>query len=182
MAKLVILDRDGVINHDSDFFVKSPGEWQPIDGSVDAIRRLTAAGFTVTVATNQSGIGRGLMSEDDLAAIHSKMRQIISDAGGEIGHIAHCPHHPDDGCDCRKPLPGLLTQIAAHYGVPLAGVPVIGDSLRDLEAAAAVSARPLLVLTGNGEKTLAELGGSGIDAQSFIDLAAAADVLVAEPG
>lgn len=179
-TRLVILDRDGVINHDSDEFVKSADEWLPIDGSLDAIGRLVQAGFTVAVATNQSGIGRGLMTRSDLERIHDKMSRMVQEAGGAIDLIAYCPHHPDDGCDCRKPLPGLLQQVAGHYGAGLGGVPVIGDSLRDLEAAAAVSARPILVLTGNGVETEQELGAGRIAAETFADLAAAADQLIVE--
>jgi len=148
MTRLVVLDRDGVINHDSDAFIKSADEWQPIDGSAAAIGRLTRAGYTVAVATNQSGIGRGLLSNADLGSIHEKMQQQIEHAGGHIDRIVFCPHLPDEDCECRKPKPGLLEQLATHYGVSLRDVPVIGDSERDLLAAAAVGARPLLVLTG----------------------------------
>lgn len=178
--RLVILDRDGVINHDSDEFVKSADEWLPIDGSLDAIGRLSRAGFTVAIATNQSGIGRGLMTRDDLDHIHARMMRLAQEAGGTIDLIVYCPHHPDDGCDCRKPLPGLLHQVAGHYGISLAGVPVIGDSLRDLEAAAAVSARPMLVLTGNGAETARTPAAGRFAAETFADLGAAAERLIAE--
>ena len=179
MTKLVVLDRDGVINHDSDDFIKSEEEWCPIEGSADAIGRLNAAGFTVAVATNQSGIGRGLLSETDLAAIHGKMQHHAELAGGRIDKIVYCPHLPDEGCDCRKPRPGLLQQLTAHYSIGMQGVPVIGDSERDLLAAAAVGARPILVLTGNGRKTRAALAPAD-SVEVYDDLAAAVDALVAE--
>ena len=116
--RLVILDRDGVINHDSDEFIKSPDEWRAIDGSLDAIRRLSEAGFEVAIATNQSGVGRKLLDVPTLEAIHRKMKSAVRDAGGDVGKIVYCPHHPDAGCDCRKPLPGLLKQLSRKYGVP----------------------------------------------------------------
>jgi D-glycero-D-manno-heptose 1,7-bisphosphate phosphatase len=178
--RLVILDRDGVINHDSDEFVKTPAEFLPIDGSIDAIAKLSSAGFTVAVATNQSGIGRKLLDTTALDAMHDKLRTLVKDAGGEVGRIAYCPHHPDAGCDCRKPAPGLYKQLSSAYGVPLDGVPVIGDSDRDLEAARAIKARPILVLTGNGEKTAADLQQRRDHVETFADLAAAAAALLAE--
>ena len=180
MAKLVILDRDGVINHDSDAFIRSPDDWQPIDGSLEGIALLTAAGFEVAVATNQSGIGRALFDEATLAAIHDKMRRQTRAAGGQIGTVVYCPHHPDDGCDCRKPLPGLLERLSQHYEQPIDGVPVIGDSLRDIEAAIAAGARPILVLTGNGRRTQAELSARGAVTEVYPDLLGAATALVAE--
>jgi D-glycero-D-manno-heptose 1,7-bisphosphate phosphatase len=179
MTKLVVLDRDGVINHDSVDFIKSVDEWLPIDGGAEAIGRLTAEGFTVAVATNQSGIGRGLLSEADLAAIHEKMQHHVARAGGHIDKVVYCPHLPDEGCDCRKPKPGLLQQLASHYSVGMRGVPVIGDSERDLLAAAAVGARPLLVLTGNGQETRAALAIAD-SVETYDDLASAVDALVAE--
>lgn len=175
---VVILDRDGVINHDSDAFIKSADEWRPIDGSIDAIANLHRAGFSVAVASNQSGIGRGLLDIDTLALIHEKMRELVGAAGGRIDHIVFCPHLPDAGCDCRKPLPGLLVQIGEHYDIPLNTVSVVGDSLRDLQAAVAVNARPLLVRTGNGHETETRLAGAGIDALVFDDLAAASEWLI----
>lgn len=180
--RLVILDRDGVINHDSDEFVKTPAEWLPIDGSIDAVAKLCQAGFTVAVATNQSGIGRNLMDTTALEAIHDKLRSQVRAAGGDVDRIAYCPHHPDDGCDCRKPAPGLYMQLSRAYGLPLDGVPVIGDTMRDLEAARAVNARAILVLTGNGEKTAAELHQRGETVETFADLDAAAAALIAESG
>jgi len=178
--RLVILDRDGVINHDSDEFVRTPAEWLPIDGSIEAIAKLSNAGFTVAVATNQSGIGRKLLDTPALDAMHEKLRSLVRDAGGDLDRIAYCPHHPDDGCDCRKPAPGLYKQLSREYGVPLDGVPVIGDSARDIEAARAIDARPILVLTGNGEKTAANLQQRGDQVETFADLAAAAAALIAE--
>jgi D-glycero-D-manno-heptose 1,7-bisphosphate phosphatase len=176
---LVILDRDGVINHDSDEFVKSPSEWQPIDGSIEAIAELSNAGFTVAVATNQSGVGRKLIDLPALEAIHKKMRQAVTDAGGDLGRIVFCPHHPDDNCDCRKPKPGLLDKLARQYGAPINGVPMIGDSERDIAAAKAVSGRPILVLTGNGQSTAAVLAGKSEEVETYPDLQAAAKQLIA---
>lgn len=151
--KLVILDRDGVINHDSAAYIKSPEEWKPIPGSLEAIALLSQAGYRVLVATNQSGVGRGLFEMSTLNAIHDKMHRALGLAGGRIDGIFYCPHAQDAGCNCRKPKPGLLEEIAHRFGVSLEGVPFIGDSLRDLQAAAAVGAKPILVLTGKGKKT-----------------------------
>lgn len=176
--KLVVLDRDGTINRDSADFVKSADEWVPLPGSPEAIAKLNRAGYTVTVASNQSGLARGLFDESALEKIHRKMQQVVCAAGGRIDRIVWCPHHPDAGCTCRKPEPGLLKQLAEYYGVPLRGVPVIGDSARDLDAARAVAARPILVRTGNGKRT--EEAGKAGDAEVYDDLAAAADVLAGE--
>jgi D-glycero-D-manno-heptose 1,7-bisphosphate phosphatase len=151
--KLVILDRDGVINHDSASYIKSPEEWKPIAGSLEAIALLNQAGYRVLVATNQSGIGRGLFDMATLNAIHDKMHRALSLVGGRVDGIFYCPHAQDAGCACRKPRPGLLDEIAKRFGVSLDGVPFIGDSLRDLQAGAAVGAQPVLVLTGKGKKT-----------------------------
>ncbi len=169
--RLVILDRDGVINRDSDAFIKSPDEWEALPGSLEAIGMLSAAGFDVAVATNQSGIGRKLLDRPALEAIHDKMRREARTHGGDIGKIEYCPHHPDDQCDCRKPEPGLLLRLSRSYGVPLENVPIIGDSLRDIEAARAVGGRPILVLTGNGEKTAGELDEREVEV--YADLRAA---------
>jgi len=178
--RLVVLDRDGVINQDSSDFVKSADEWIPLDGSIEAIALLSQAGFRVAVASNQSGLARGLFAADALAEIHGKLHSLVADAGGRINHIAICPHGPDDNCDCRKPLPGLLHQISATLNISLANAPVIGDSLRDLEAAQSVGARPILVRTGNGRKTEDRLpaGLSTIDV--YDNLAAAVTALLAE--
>lgn len=152
--KLIILDRDGVINHDADDYIKSPEEWVPVPGSLEAIARLNQAGYRVVVATNQSGLGRGLFSIETLHRIHEKMRLQLAAVGGGIEAIFYCPHLPEDGCECRKPRPGLLRDIGNRLQAPLEGVPAIGDSKRDLDAALAVGARPILVRTGKGEATL----------------------------
>jgi D-glycero-D-manno-heptose 1,7-bisphosphate phosphatase len=171
--KLVILDRDGVINHDSAQFIKSPDEWRPIPGSLEAIARLTQAGYHVVVATNQSGLGRGLFDMATLNAIHEKMHRAVVQAGGRIDAIFYCPHTADSTCECRKPRPGMLKEIALRFHVALEGTPAIGDGLRDLQAAASVGAQPMLVLTGKGVKTLAD-GGLPQGTQVFSDLAVAA--------
>ena len=176
--KLVILDRDGVINFDSDAYIKSPEEWAPIPGSLEAIARLTQAGFRVAVATNQSGLGRGLFDMATLNAMHEKMHRAVNHLGGRIDAVFFCPHAQEAGCACRKPRPGLLLQIAERFNLPLAQVPAIGDSLRDLQAASAAGARPLLVLTGKGERTV-EKGGLPDGTEIYRDLAAAAAALTA---
>ena len=177
---LLVLDRDGVINRDSSEFVKSTDEWLPLEGSIEAIARLSRGGFTVAVASNQSGLARGLFDEVALTAMHDKLRRLVAAQGGQVDRIVVCPHGPDDDCSCRKPKPGLLLQLAEHYAASLHGVPVIGDSLRDLQAAAAVGARPILVRTGNGLKTEAALPPEFGDIEIFDDLAAATAALLAE--
>ena len=172
--KLVILDRDGVINVDSAQFIKSPAEWKPIPGSLEAIARLCQAGYRVVLATNQSGVGRGLFDMDTLNAIHEKMHRAVQGVGGRIDAIFFCPHAADSKCDCRKPKPGMFERIAACFNVNLTGTPAVGDSLRDLQAAAAVGCTPLLVLTGKGEKTLAD-GDLPAGTLVFPDLAAAVE-------
>jgi D-glycero-D-manno-heptose 1,7-bisphosphate phosphatase len=152
-VKLAILDRDGVINQDSAAFIKHPDEWVALPGSMEAIARLSRAGWRVVIASNQSGVARGLFSMDTLNAIHAKMRREAAQAGGAIDAIFVCPHGPDDGCVCRKPKPGLLLDIARRYDIDLKNVPAVGDSLRDLQAASHAGCAPWLVLTGNGEKT-----------------------------
>jgi len=169
--KLVILDRDGTINHDSDQFIKSPAEWQPIKGSLEAIARLTQDGWRVVVATNQSGIARGLFDMATLNAIHDTMHRAVHQAGGRIDAIFFCPHAGDADCECRKPRPGMLLEIAKRMNVELEGVPMVGDSLRDVQAAAAAGARPVLVLTGKGRKTR-DAGGLPAGTAIFPDLAA----------
>ncbi len=154
--KLLILDRDGVINQDSDDYIKSLDEWIPLPGAIEAIARLSKAGWTVAVATNQSGLARGFYDEATLEAMHQRLRQLIAEQGGELGLIVHCPHGPDDDCNCRKPLPGMLQQIAEHYRSSLKGVWFVGDSSGDLQAALAVDCQPVLVKTGKGERTLAK--------------------------
>jgi D-glycero-D-manno-heptose 1,7-bisphosphate phosphatase len=176
--KLVVLDRDGVINEDSDAFIKAPGEWRAIPGSLDAIARLHRAGFEVVVVTNQSGVGRGLFDERMLEAIHARMIEEVEAAGGRIAAIYHCPHRPEEGCECRKPGPGLLRRVEKDFGQRLEGVPMIGDKLADLQAAGAVGARPILVRTGRGEATLDARGTTPTEV--YADLASAADALLAE--
>ena len=175
--RLVILDRDGVINKESEAFIKTPEEWIPLPGSLDAIARLYKNGYTVVVASNQSGVARHLLSLDTLAAIHGRMKREVEAAGGKIDAIFFCPHGPGDGCDCRKPRPGLLKQIAQRYQVSLKGLPMIGDSERDLQAARAVGGRPILVKTGNGLKTAQE--DHDVE-EIYDDLATAAAQLVKE--
>ncbi len=152
--KLIILDRDGVINEDSDEYIKSPDEFIPIPGSLEAIARLNHAGYLVVVATNQSGIARGYFSMDTLTQIHDKLKRLLSAYGGRIDGIFFCPHSPEDQCHCRKPRPGLYEEIAQRLKTDLSGVPAVGDSLRDLQAAQQVGASPVLVRTGKGERTL----------------------------
>ncbi|TAK44903.1 MAG: D-glycero-beta-D-manno-heptose 1,7-bisphosphate 7-phosphatase [Betaproteobacteria bacterium] len=171
--KLIVLDRDGTINHDSDQYIKSPAEWRPIKGSLEAIARLTQAGWHVVVATNQSGLARGLFDFATLNAIHQTMHTAVLQAGGRIDAIFFCPHRAEDDCNCRKPKPGLLREIARRMNVDLAAVPVVGDSLRDLQAAAEAGARPMLVLTGKGKKTR-DAGGLPQGTGVFADLAAVA--------
>jgi D-glycero-D-manno-heptose 1,7-bisphosphate phosphatase len=175
--KLVILDRDGVINFDSAQFIKSPEEWKPIPGSLEAIARLKQNGYRVVVATNQSGIGRGLFDMDTLNRIHKKMHKASFELGGRIDAIFYCPHSADSECECRKPKSGMFKRIAETLNVDLNGVPAIGDSLRDLQAGAAVGCMPLLVLTGKGEKTRAE-GNLPPGTHVFVDLAGAVDYLL----
>jgi D-glycero-D-manno-heptose 1,7-bisphosphate phosphatase len=168
--KLVILDRDGVINHDSPSYIKSPDEWRPIPRSLDAIARLTQADYHVVVATNQAGIGRGLFEMATLNAIHDKMHRAVGQAGGRIDAVFYCPHTQEANCSCRKPKPGMLEAIGQRFNTKLAGVPCIGDSLRDLQAAAAAGAQPMLVLTGKGAETRRD-GGLPENTRVFPDLA-----------
>lgn len=154
--KLVILDRDGVINFDSPQYIKSPAEWKPIPGSIEAIAKFCQAGYRVVIATNQSGVGRGLFEMDMLNTIHEKMHKAVAAAGGRIDAIFFCPHAAEDKCACRKPKPGMYKRISDCFNVDLAGVPAIGDALRDLQAAAFSGCQPILVLTGKGEKTQSE--------------------------
>lgn len=176
--KLVILDRDGVINFDSAQFIKSPAEWKPIPGSLEAIARLNQAGYRVVVATNQSGIGRNLFDMDTLNAIHDKMHKALFNVGGRIDAIFYCPHTADTQCDCRKPKPGMFKRISDTLNIDLNGVPTVGDSLRDLQAGAAAGCQPMLVLTGKGEKTKAD-GNLPKGTREFPDLAAAVDAILA---
>lgn len=176
MLKLLILDRDGVINYDSDAYIKSVAEWIPLPGSIEAIAQLSKAGWTVAVATNQSGIARGYYDIATLDAMHARLRTLVAEQGGEVGLVVYCPHGPDEGCDCRKPKPGMLKIIAEHYKVLLAGIWFVGDSLGDLEAAKAVDSQPVLVKTGKGEKTQAK--NLPVGTLIFDDLAAVAAELI----
>ena len=175
--KLVILDRDGVINHDSASYIKSPDEWRPLPGSLEAIARLNHAGFHVILATNQSGVGRGLFEMSTLNAIHNKMHRALAQIGGRIDAIFFCPHALEANCACRKPKPGLFEEISRRLNVDMKDVPAIGDSLRDLQAAAAVGAAPVLVLTGKGAKTQLE-GGLPAGTRVHADLADAVRAIV----
>ena len=177
-ARLVMIDRDGVINEDSDEFIKSVAEWRPIAGSLEAIASLHRAGWQVAVVTNQSGVGRGLYDEATLAKIHEHMRERVRAAGGELAGVYYCPHLPDAGCECRKPKPGMFRALERDLGVSVLGAPYIGDRMSDVEAAEAVGARPMLVRTGTGAATVALLGPRRVPV--FDDLAAAARSLLAE--
>ena len=175
--RLIILDRDGVINRDSDDFIKSPEEWHPIPGSLEAISRLCQAEYRVVVISNQSGIARGLLTFNTLNRIHQKMLEQLHALGGEINAIFFCPHGPDDGCNCRKPLPGLFDELQQRLDRDLNGVDAIGDSLRDLQASRAAMANPVLVRTGKGSDTEKALSKDPIkndlgDVPIFDDLAA----------
>lgn len=182
--KLAILDRDGTINRDSDEYIKSPEEWEPLPGALEAIARLNHAGWHVVVASNQSGLGRGLFDVGSLNAMHSKMHKALAAVGGRIDAVFYCPHSPGEGekaCTCRKPSSGLFEQIGERYGIDLAGVPTAGDSLRDLQAGAAVGCEPHLVLTG---KSLVLRGqplppSYPAGTHTHTDLAAFADFIIA---
>ncbi|HZT63923.1 MAG TPA: D-glycero-beta-D-manno-heptose 1,7-bisphosphate 7-phosphatase [Burkholderiales bacterium] len=174
--KLVVLDRDGVVNHDSEKFIKEPSEWRPIPGSLDAIARLTQSGWRVVVATNQSGVGRGLLDMASLNSIHSKMHRAVNQAGGRIEAVFYCPDTDESRSPCRKPNPGMFQAIAERFNVALDRAPCVGDSLRDLQAAAAVGGQPILVLTGKGKKTRAA-GNLPEGTTIYPDLAAVAQAL-----
>jgi D-glycero-D-manno-heptose 1,7-bisphosphate phosphatase len=178
--KLVILDRDGTINEDSADFVKSPSEWQPLPGALEAIARLNHAGWHVVVATNQSGLGRGLFDVASLNAMHAKLHTMLAAVGGRVDAIFYCPHAPDEGCRCRKPEPGLFEQIGERYGMDLQGVPAVGDAPRDLVAAVAAGCEPHLVLTGKAAPYADRSPPEGypVDTVVHADLAAFADYLV----
>jgi D-glycero-D-manno-heptose 1,7-bisphosphate phosphatase len=174
--KLVILDRDGTINQDSDHYIKSPNEWRPIEGSLGAIARLAQAGYRIVVATNQSGIARGLLDTATLIAIHDVLQRAAARAGGRIDAFFFCPHAADSACKCRKPEPGLLLEVARRFNVSLHNTYMVGDALRDVQAAAAAGARPVLVLSGRGRKTRDE-GKLPPGTAVFDDLAAFAEHL-----
>lgn len=179
---LVILDRDGVINEDSDAYIKSLDEWHPLPGAIEAIAALSRAGFSVAVATNQSGIARGLFELDELEAMHARLDDLVVAAGGRLAGIFYCAHHPDDDCDCRKPRPGLITAIEEELGESALGAWFIGDSLRDLEAAEAKGCEPVLVLTGKGARTQARINADSDShwhgVRTYPDLATAAAALI----
>jgi D-glycero-D-manno-heptose 1,7-bisphosphate phosphatase len=177
--KIVILDRDGVINKDSDEYIKSTAEWQPLPGSIEAIARLSNAGFHVVVATNQSGIARKLFDLQTLNSMHNKMQRLVAEHGGNIDAVFFCPHGPNDNCDCRKPKTGLLTEIARRFGTSLQGVPCIGDAYRDIEAARAVGALPILVRTGKGTQTLYNTDNNLEGVPVFCDLNEAVNAILA---
>lgn len=176
---VIVLDRDGVINRDSEEFIKTPEEWEALPGALEAIARLHRAGYVLAVATNQSGVGRGLLSVDTLWSIHRKMLTQILDAGGYIARIFFCLHAPEDGCDCRKPRPGLLYQVAEYFACGFDHMIMVGDSTRDIEAARAVGARTILVRTGKGRVAEATWN-SGELPTVCEDLAAVADLLLGE--
>ncbi len=187
--KLIILDRDGVINHDREDYVKSADEYVPIDGSIEAIARLHKAGFTVVIATNQSGLARGKFDLDDLEAMHEKLTGLVEEQEAELGAIFYCPHAPEDNCKCRKPKAGLVDAIEAEFNISAEGFYFVGDSLRDMQAAVSKGCKPILVKTGNGEKTLSQLADPSLqlDApvltpdhiQVFDNLSCAADFIIA---
>lgn len=187
--KLIILDRDGVINHERDDFVKSADEYVPVDGSIDAIARLHKTGFTVVVATNQSGLAHGKFDLDDLEAMHEKLTSLVEEQGAELGAIFYCPHAAEDNCKCRKPKAGMVDAIEAEFNISAEGFYFVGDSLRDLQAAIVKGCKPMLVRTGNGERTLAQLADATLQTdapiltadqvQVFDDLASAADFIIA---
>ena len=180
--KLIILDRDGVINEDSDDYIKSADEWIPVPGSLEAIGRLTQAGYKIAVVTNQSGIARGYYDLATLEAMHEKMRRLAAGFGGKIHKIVYCPHAPGDDCDCRKPKPGMLHQIADYFDTSLHGIVMVGDTPTDIQAARAVGATPVLVRTGKGERTLANpaLAETLAGVPVYADLSALTDELLGD--
>ncbi|HEX5538640.1 MAG TPA: D-glycero-beta-D-manno-heptose 1,7-bisphosphate 7-phosphatase [Methylophilaceae bacterium] len=177
--KLVILDRDGVINFDSPQHIKSPDEWIPIPGSLEAIALLNQSGFRVVLATNQSGISRGLFDMATLNAIHDKMHRALGQLGGRIDALFYCPHSAEAECNCRKPKSGMIEEISRRFAIDLDGVPSVGDSLRDLQASAAYGAQPILVRTGKGELTLTQ-GNLPENTWICANLAEAAQRIIAE--
>lgn len=177
-TKLIILDRDGVINQDSAEFIKSPDEWIPIEGSLEAIAQLNQAGYVVVVATNQSGVSRKLFDMEILNAIHQKMHTAAQHLGASIDAVFFCPHAADFNCDCRKPKPGMIREIAQRYSIDLKGVPIVGDSLRDLQAGFVAGCTPHLVLTGKGVTTM-KIGGLPPGAHIHTNLAVMVENLLA---
>lgn len=183
ITKLVILDRDGTINLDSDDYVKSAEEWVPLPGALEAIARLNHAGWHVVVASNQSGLGRGLFDVAALNAMHAKMHKLLATAGGRIDAVFYCPHGPDEACHCRKPAPGLFEQIGERFGMDLKGIHTVGDTPRDLTAGASVGCVPHLVLTGKGEKWRGQSlpAEFPVGTRVHADLSAFADWLLDQP-
>lgn len=180
--KLIILDRDGVINHDSTEYIKNEAEWFPLPGSIEAISLLSRAGFTVCIATNQSGLARGLFDEYALARMHALLCSLVEEAGGKVDGIFYCPHAPGDNCGCRKPKTGLLDQIEENFEQSVAGSWFIGDTENDIDAARAKDCRPILVLTGKGSLTQATIDPAKLDGVPvFDDLFAAAMFVLSEP-
>ena len=179
--KLVILDRDGTVNEDSADYVKSAEEWTPLPGALEAIARLNHAGWHVVVASNQSGLGRGLFDVSTLNDMHAKMHTLLASVGGRVDAVFYCPHAPDQGCHCRKPEPGLFEQIGERYGIDLHGVPMVGDTVSDVRGAMAAGCEPHLVLTGKGAayKGLALPDIFPKETHVHADLAAVADFLIA---
>lgn len=180
MMKIVILDRDGTLNYNSDEYIKSPEEWRPLPGALEAVGRMNHAGYHVVLAINQSGLGRGLLDVASLNAIHKHMLKQLAMVGGRIDAIFYCPHTSEDGCTCRKPLPGLIEQVVERFGIEIQDTPFVGDSLRDMQAAQAAGCQPHLVTTGRSEA----LRGSPLPAtfpaetQVHTDLNAFVDVLL----
>ncbi len=180
-AKVVVLDRDGVVNRDSDEFIRRPSEWQPLPGSIEAIADLSRAGFLIALATNQSGLARGLFDFAALNSIHEKFRNLVEREGGTVHGIFFCPHGPEDGCRCRKPATGMLEQIETEFGCSLRNRWFIGDSLRDLQAARDHGCRPVLVRTGNGLETEKCLKNNELgEVDVFDDLRQAAHALLSD--
>ena len=181
MMKVIVIDRDGVINHDSDAYIKNADEWLPIEGSLEAIARLNHGGYTVVVASNQSGLARGYFDIEALSAMHQKMDELLTKVGGQVDAVFYCPHGPDDACDCRKPKPGMLLEIGQRYNVPLKDVIFIGDSISDIKAASNANSKAMLVRTGKGvkaEKILQAECKSSSSVPVFDDLAAAATAIL----
>lgn len=176
--RVVIVDRDGVINEDSDEYIKGPEEFRPLPGSIEALSRLWHGGYRICVVSNQSGLARGLFGLAELNAMHKKLRDLLAAQGTQLEMIAFCPHHPSDACQCRKPRPGLLLAVGERLGISLRGIPYIGDSISDVKAAQAAKMLPWLVRTGKGIRTLEREAGSLRDTLVFPDLAGAVDHLL----
>lgn len=178
IERFVFLDRDGVINADSDLYIRNDSDWIPIPGSIDAIVNLNHAGFRIAIVSNQSGLARGYFDIGSLNTMHQKLHHLISQRGGHIEMIVFCPHSPDEGCSCRKPLPGMLRQVQARTGIDLQGLPFIGDSLTDIQAARHEGMVPILVRTGKGLQSLATGGNLVKDVLVYDDLKTASDDLI----